>query len=319
MALRQTMVTACCLIHQLRGRIRCVLFLITSIAISIILAVSGVSHGEPISNQPKIKSPALSVQSIIPAHGEPGMTVTLNGTGFTGVTKAVLGSYELPVIITQGRVLTFVLPDLRPGVYSLYLEREDGATSKPYNFVLQPLRPIISKLYPNTISICAAGWQRGVVLSGANFDKGVRVLFDGATIDTHVISATAISFTAPDVSEGMHVVQVKNPGGAVSGTLALFLDSRPEILSVTVGGDHVVYYNLILTGRNFLESSILVVNGKRVFTGQPGIGEADELIYQDCNRLLYRRHPYDPEPKEITLQVLNPNGEESNTFSISAP
>ena len=112
---------------------------------------------------------------------------------------------------------------------------------------------------------------------------------------------------------------MKNPSDALSGTLALFLDSKPEIQGVAVGNDYVSYYELIVTGRNFQQGSTLVVDGNRIGTGKQTVGEREQLFFQGCNRLVYQRHPYDPTPKEITLQVVNQNSEESALFQISAP
>jgi hypothetical protein len=259
------------------------------------------------------------VLSIIPAQGEPGMTVTMNGTGFTDATRAFLGNRELPTAVVGSRVLTMELPDLAPGVYALYLRREDGSVSKAYNFMLQPQKPVASALSPDTVSTCAAGREREVLLTGANFRPGARILLDGAAIATSFISPTTLSFLAPQLPSGLHQVQVKNPSDALSGTLALFLNSKPEILNVAIGSEAVSQYELVVTGTNFQQSSMLVADGVRVGTEHRVAGEREQLIYLGCNQLIYVRHPYDPSPKEIRLQVVNQNGEESSVFTINAP
>lgn len=293
--------------------------LITALMISAVLAVSASAQVPPAPKAPAPRVAALSVVSIIPAQGEPGMTVTLNGSGFTAATTAFLGNREVPATVVGGRVLTLELPDLPPGVYALYLKREDGATSRPYNFVMQPLKPVASALSPDTVSSCAAGREREVVLSGANFANGARIILDGAAIATRFISPSALSFLAPQLPSGLHQVQVKNPTDAVSGVLALFMDSKPEIQGATIGSEYVNSYELIVTGRNFQQTSVLVADGKRIATGQQVAGEREQLIFLGCNQLLYQRYPYDPTPREIRLQVVNQNGEESSVFTISAP
>lgn len=293
--------------------------LITALMISLLLTLSAWAQGEPIRKHAEANLSPLSVLSIIPAQGEPGMSVTLNGSGFTAATTAFLGTRELPATVVGGKILTVEIPDLPPGVYALYLRREDGATSKPYNFVLQPQKPVVSALAPDTVSTCAAGREREVVLTGANFQSGSRILFDGAAIGTRFISPSALSFLAPQIASGLHQVQVKNPSDALSSTLALFIDSKPEIQNVAIGSEYVSYYELIVTGRNFQQTSTLVVDGNRIGSGKPAVGERDQIIYQGCNQLVYQRHPYDPTPKGIRLQVVNQNGEESGIFSISAP
>jgi hypothetical protein len=298
--------------------------LMSALMVFVLLAAAPLSQAASPTAQPPRKGsdpklPPLSVLSIIPAQGEPGITVTLNGTGFTPNTVALLGINELPTTVVGGKLLTVVLPEQPPGVYALYLKREDGATSRAYNFMLQPLKPVAASLAPDTVSSCASGKDREVVLSGANFQPGTRVLLDGAAVGTRVISGSALAFQAPQLAPGLHQVQVLNPPEALSGTLALFLDSRPEIFGVAVGREYVSYYELVITGKNFQQTSTLVADGVRVGSRSPAVGDRDQLVYQGCNQILYQRHPYDPTPKDMKLQVINQNGEESSLFSISAP
>ncbi|QWV92731.1 IPT/TIG domain-containing protein [Geomonas oryzisoli] len=261
----------------------------------------------------------LSVLSILPAQGEPGTTVTLNGTGFTPATTVMLGSRELPAQVVGGRIMTFELPELPPGAYALFLKRDDGATTRPFNFVLQAQKPTVSSLIPDTVTSCATGREREVLVNGANFRTGTRVLLDGAVITTRFISPVMLAFTVPTLPAGVHQVQVKNPTDATSTVLALFIDAKPEIANVSVGREFVNYYELIVSGRNFHQNSVLVVDGKRLATGKQLVGEREQLVYGGCNQITYLRFPYDPTPKEITLQVVNQNGEESALFTISAP
>ena len=261
----------------------------------------------------------LSVLSILPAQGEPGTTVTLNGTGFSPGTTVMLGSRELPAAVVGSRIMTFELPELPPGAYALFLKRPDGATTRPFNFVLQAQKPIASSLIPDTVTSCATGREREVLVNGANFRTGTRVLLDGAAVTTRFISPVMLAFTAPALPAGIHQVQVKNPTDAASTVLALFIDAKPEIASVSIGREFVNYYELIVSGRNFQQTSVLVVDGKRLGTGKQLVGEREQLVYGGCSQLVYQRFPYDPTPKQITLQVVNQNGEESALFTISAP
>ncbi|MBJ6727064.1 IPT/TIG domain-containing protein [Geomonas sp. Red875] len=275
-------------------------------------AAGGAARGEA-------RSAPLTVLSIIPAQGEPGITVTLNGNGFTDRTVAFLGATEVRTTLVADKVLTLVIPDLQPGLYALYLRREDGTTSRPYNFSVQPVRPEISSLSPEKIDACAAGREREVTVNGLNFQRGAQIVFDGGGIGTRFVSPEAVAFVTPQLPSGLHQVMVRNPSGAASDPLALIIDSKPEISNVAIGSDYVSYYELIVSGRNFQQGSTLVVDGVRIHTGEPRAGNRESLIYAGCSQIIYQRHPYDATPKDLRLQVVNPNGEESGVVSVTAP
>ena len=266
------------------------------------------------------QSAPLNILSIIPAQGEPGMSVTLNGTGFTDKTTAFLGSSGVPTRVLDPKLLSFDIPELPPGLYALFLKREDGVASKAYNFTLLAQKPVAVALSPDTVYNCSAGKAREVVVSGRNFQEGALLLLDGAVIRSRYLSREAIAFTVPpQIPGGLHQVQVKNPTDAVSGAVALFINNKPEIRSVSQGEDFVNYYELIIEGQNFLQGSTLVVDGARLNSGTGPVGERERIIYIDCNRLIYQRHPYDSTQKSFRVQVTNPNGEESPVVTVNAP
>lgn len=290
-----------------------------TITLLVLLVTLTAAIAQPTVPAPSSRLAPLSVLSILPAQGEPGATVTLNGTGFTTATTVTMGARDLPAAVVGGRIITFELPDLPPGAYALFLKREDGATTRPFNFVLLAQKPTISALSPDTVTACATGREREVLVSGTNFRPGTRALLDGAAVNTRVISPTSLAFIAPALAAGMHQVQARNPGDATSGAAALFIDAKPEIAGVSIGREFVNYYELVVTGRNFQQTSVLVVDGKRLSTGKQVVGEREQLVYGGCNQMVYQRFPYDPTPKQITMQVVNQNGEESPLFTISAP
>src|ERR1700688_4103445 len=66
------------------------------------------------------KLPPVNILSIIPAQGEPGITVTLYGTGFSEDISVFLGNDELSATVTSPKQLSFDIPKLEPGLYALY-------------------------------------------------------------------------------------------------------------------------------------------------------------------------------------------------------
>lgn len=281
------------------------------------------------------KDHPVNILSIIPAQGEPGITVTLYGTGFSEKTVVFLGNIELPAKIVSSKQLSFDIPKLAPGLYALYLRREDGTTSRPYNFTLLPEKPVVTALTPDTIYACATGREREATIVGRNFREGSQVLLDGAAIRGRLSSPESISITVPQIAAGLHQLQVRSPGDALSGVLGLVIDGRPEITGVAQGEEYVNYYNLIIDGRNFQQNSTLVVmeertteepasrlaiDVKRITTGTATATERERLLYINCSRIIYQRYPYSSTPKNFRVQVVNPDGgSESSVVSVTAP
>jgi hypothetical protein len=261
----------------------------------------------------------ITILSIIPAQGEPGITVTLSGTGFSEKSTVFLGSAELPAKLLGPKQLSFEIPRIQPGLYALFVKNDEATTSKTYNFTIQPLKPVVQSLSPDTVPFCTAYGSREVTVTGKNFQEGAQILFDGAGIKSRYSSPESVGFTVPAVRGGIHQVQVRNPEETVSSPLALLIDSRPEISGITPGADFVNYYELSIDGKNFHQGSVLVVDGERIAAGTPAPGNRDKLIFMDCTRLIYQRHPADPAAKTLRVQVVNPGNEESPVVTISTP
>lgn len=264
---------------------------------------------------------APAILSIIPAQAEPGGKVMMFGSGFGTQASAFLGSVEIPARVTEGRQVEFTIPQqLDPGLYALYLKRSDGAVSRPYNFNILPLRPVLNGLSPDVISSCAQGAEREVTARGQNFLETSQLVFDGAVLKSRYISDDALTFTVPNVVGGLHQVLVRNAPDNATVALGLMIETRPEIAQVMIGSQFVNYYELVIVGRNFQQNSSVYVDGQKV-GGQGGqdLAEREKLIYVDCTKLIYQRHPFSPVDKDFRVMVMNPGGEASQIINVTAP
>ncbi len=263
----------------------------------------------------------VTILSIIPVQAEPGAQVMLSGNGFGETASVFLGNVEITARISGARQAEFnVPPQLEAGLYALYLKRSDGTTGRTYNFTVLPLRPVLSSLQPPMISSCAEGREREVIARGSNFGGTSMLFFDGAALTSTLLSPESLSFTVPTVPGGLHQVQVKNAPENSSVQLNLAVETRPEIGQVTVGSEHVNFYELIISGRNFNQNSSLYVDGIQVGgRGGQEMAEREKLIYVDCTKLIYQRHPYSPVNKDFRLQIVNPGAEGSQIITVTAP
>jgi hypothetical protein len=266
-------------------------------------------------------STAPAILSIIPAQAEPGSKVMMFGSGFGSQASAYLGSVEIAAKLTEGRQLEFIIPQqLEPGLYALYLKRSDGSVSRPYNFTILPFRPVLQGLSPETISSCSQGAEREVTARGQNFIEKSQLVFDGAVLKSNFLSAEALSFNVPQVTGGLHQVVVRNSPENSTVALGLMIETRPEVAQVSIGNQYVNYYELLIVGKNFQQNSSVYVDGQKI-GGQGGqdLAEREKLIYVDCTKLVYQRHPYSQVSKDFHITVMNPGGEASQIINVSAP
>ena len=258
-----------------------------------------------------------AVLSIIPAQGEPGNSVILSGTGFSENATVWLGTQEIRARLLGAEQLSFELPLLAPGLYALFVKSSNGLTSKTYSFNVLPRKPVVTAITPESITACAT--EREVTVRGRNFSEEASVLFDGAAVRSRFSSPEAMTFIVPPVAGGLHNVQIRNADDTTSGPIALLIDARPDVTSVSTGTQGVNYYELNLRGKNFQQGSTVIVDGRRIGTGLANPGDRDRVIYMDCEHLIYQRYPYDTTSKELRLQVVNANGEQSATVTINTP
>lgn len=276
-------------------------------------------------------APSPNILSIIPAQGEPNITVTLSGTGFTAKTAAYLGTTEVPTTVAGPELLTFTIPKLPSGLYALFLKRDDGTTSRTYNFSIQAPKPFVESISPDTITVCSSPAERVIYITGRNFQPESQVLFDGSVIRSSFGSESSITFAVPQATVGLHQVQVKNPEDTVTTPISLTIVAKPEIYNVTRSDGSVNYYKLVIEGKNFQPGATIVVEenslqvglnagvGKQLKAGAISSGEREFLTFEDCSKLVYQRYPTDPTEKDLRIKVINPNGEVSSEVQVTTP
>lgn len=294
--------------------------MVKQVVCTLVVLVWFLLFGAPAQSAPQpVQSKQTSapvVFSIVPAQAEPGAQVVLAVSSTSNNLKLTLGGDPLPWRVLNDRRIAFdIPPEAAPGQYSLIVTAQDGV-SRSYVFTVLPLKPVAIQIDPDRVTSCTSGSAREVTIHGRNFNGSSQLLFDGAIIRSQVSPPDTIKFTAPSVRDGLHQVAVKN-GDITSTPLGLSIINTPDISSITTGSDHVNSYELIIEGDNFLQTSSLMVDGVRVEGNNNQ--QRDRLLYQDCTRMIYERHPYSSTPKELRIQVVNPGGATSRTVLVTAP
>lgn len=273
---------------------------------------------------------AQEIVSVTPAAATVGTVVTVTGGPFAQDVRIVLGEREIVPSRLEERQLTFTVPPLESGEYALRVKAEGQVSPSPFSLRVVEPEPRILAISPANIDECSTEADRRVTVSGNAFLPGAQLLLDGAAIPVDRIGESEIHFTAPPLKGGLHQVQVVNPGDRKSLAFALFVNSIPEIHSVEQGADAVTHYELTLRGKNFLFDSTLIVDGISINPSVVAAGtqvflqtsiqpQLDAVRYLDCNTLIYIRHPVSRQAKRVSLQLVNPGGQQSPVFHLTIP
>jgi len=283
------------------------------------------------------------IVSLYPSEASTGQPVTLIGGPFPEGTLIVVGDREIIPQRRGERQLIFSTPDLNPGEYPVFLMSGDERSEKTAVLIIIEPSPRILSISPTNIDQCVIDEAPIVTLDVADFVPGGSLLFDGKTIPFVLAEENRLTFTMPPLGAGTYGIQIINPGGTRSLPRSLWVNNIPEIFSASAGSDYVSFYEVVIEGKNFIFGSLLVVNEYQIgFSDLPpyqrviaGVGReiadraplstpdqtvrSDSVRYVDCRTLIYNRHPYSSQPKDLVLQVVNPDGKKSNALHVSLP
>jgi hypothetical protein len=190
-------------------------------------AVGGVVNGTQVYSQaylvlapgfvPTARLTAISARSG-PTSG--GTSVTITGTGFTGVTTVSFGPTAAPSFtVTSSTSITAVSPALPPGTVDVTVSNAGGrsATSAADQFTfIAP--PTITAVSPNSGPLAGGNW---VTLTGTNLTTTNKVSIGDTTTGFNVLSDTALSVYIPagETAETVTIV-VSTIGGTSARTTA---------------------------------------------------------------------------------------------------
>jgi len=282
---------------------------------------------------------ALEITSVAPTRATPETRVVLTGGLFSEQSRIYLGEQFVPPIRMLPRQLEFIVPSLPPGTYSLTVQDEIDTAVQPFNFEVLASPPQLTDVEPKNLDVCSDESERLVRVEGRNLSPETQLLLDGKAVGYRFIAPGAMEFRLPDLPAGVYGIEARNPDGTSSLPQSLWVNNVPEITGVERGGDFVNHYEMIIRGKNFFYNSILVVREPNTFAGGPeirqltyyanrgahGTGQGplaamgEALRYNDCRTLLYLRFPGNFQDKELTLQVINPDGKKTSPYVVTLP
>ena len=172
---------------------------------------------------------APTVQVSSPPSGIAGTTVTLAGTGFTGVLSVTFGGVSATAFtVFSSTKITAVAP---PGSGTVQIVvTTTGGTSNGIDFTYTTPTPVLNSLTPASGPVSGGN---SVTLTGSGLSGTTGVKFGAVNVPFTVVSANQITAIAPAAAgPGSVNVSVTTPGGT-SNTLPYTYVNAPVLTSVT--------------------------------------------------------------------------------------
>ncbi|TLS40513.1 cell shape-determining protein [Streptomyces montanus] len=198
-----------------------------------------------------LAAPVINLSS--PVSGVAGTTVTLTGSGFTGVTAVKFGANSASSYsVVSTTKITAVAP-AGSGTVQITVTTT-GGTSNGIGFTYTTATPVISGVEP--VKGPTSGGNT-VTLTGTSFNGATQVRFGNTTAAFAVVSATQITATAPARAAGTANITVVTPGGTSNGVPYTYVVA-PTLAAVTPNQGPLAGGNAVLLTGTGLDSATQV-------------------------------------------------------------
>jgi hypothetical protein len=276
-------------------------------------------------------TPAPTITSISPASarsGDPGFTLTVNGSGFLSGASVVFftdtSNFE-PTTFVSSTQITAAIPAseiLFPGTYTVYVDNAfptvgpSNSVSFTVNVGTYPV-PTLSNITPN--SVVAGGLGFTIQAFGTNFASTATLNFNGSPRTTTVFGKNQLSASILDsdiAAVGTAQITVSNPtpGGGPSASAVLTVvqpNPVPTITSIsptsapTGFGAHVT-----INGTNFVALPAVFFNG--AFVGSNFVSSTQLTADFNIGNLSPGTYP-------LTVVDPFPGGSATTSFTVTGP
>lgn len=214
-----------------------------------------------------------------PAAG--GTTVTVTGTGFTGVTQVNFGGTLTGAFNVAATSLQVLAPAHVAGVVDLSVTTPNGtsANTAADNYTYTVAGPNITSISPTTGS---TGGGTIVTINGNGFTGATAVSFGGTAATSFIVNTDVkITATAPAHAAGSISISVTTPAGTSPDTAAdnfVYGTVLPAVTSVSPTGGPIVGGNTVTVTGTGLTGATLVTFGGTAATGLTVVNDSQLTV-----------------------------------------
>ncbi|HEY9048234.1 MAG TPA: IPT/TIG domain-containing protein, partial [Ohtaekwangia sp.] len=169
-------------------------------------------------SEPEKAKPEIT--QLVPAEGQVGDEVYIQGTNFATASVVLFGTTESSIVTkTDTEMLTVVPAGLPPGNTTVAVVA-DGGTSATMSFTVLETKPVDPKTDPIIDEVVATKniTDQLLLLRGKNFSTATKVMFGGTQADIATATSKVVTVIIPsDLAVGNYSVKVKTSVGISEG------------------------------------------------------------------------------------------------------
>lgn len=210
-----------------------------------------------------------------------GTTVTVTGTGFTGVTQVNFGGTLTGAFNIGATSLQVLAPAHAAGVVDLSVTTANGtsANTAADNYTYTVAGPNITSVSPTTGS---TGGGTIVTINGNGFTGATAVTFGGTAATSFIVNTDVkITATAPAHAAGSISISVTTPAGTSPDTAAdnfVYGTVLPAVTSVSPTGGPIIGGNTVTVTGTGLTGATLVTFGGTAATGLTVVNDSQLTV-----------------------------------------
>ena len=240
-----------------------------------------------------VKNPVPTITSISPTSktvGDPGFSLTVNGTNFTSDSVVQLDGYDLTTTFVSSTQLTAAISatDLETaGTFSITVVNPapGGGTSNSRTFAVNNPAPTLASVSPTsgnrleTLDVTLTGTKFVSGVSSVSFGSNITVNSTTVNSGTSITANITIRATAATGTRSVSVTNTTPGGGTATLTGAFTVNNpAPTLTSVSpTSGNHPQTLNVIFTGTKFISGVSSVDFGSDITVNSTTVNSSTKI------------------------------------------
>lgn len=288
-------------------------------------------------------SQAFEIYSIKPEEIQNNTTININGNFDIENLSIFIGKEELKYKILNKENLSITIPsNLEPALYFLnFYDNKNGKFIMGVPIKVSKPKVKIESFLPKFLDYCSE--NREIEINGENLNIIKYVYINGQDIESIEKSNNQIKIILPEnfplsLTNNYTTITFYNENKNLLDLINIPINTKAEIERAIISNIFFNYYEILITGKNFIPGSKLYVNGieinqrySKIFEGIYIFGQQyvtkpqsttllhDSFFIENCNTIILTRYPFSSDEKQIKIQIETPTGQKSQEFILLAP